>query len=426
MIETIKYSLWISTFLVALSCIEEVAISNEVEQQSILVVEAVITDEAKFQEVRLTRSFELEGDSAVAENNATVRLSTNSGQVYNFTQEDNGYYRSTQQFAAHPNTEYSLEITTSDGLQFQSDSEQLPGLSVIDELVFERGFNENGVEGVSAFINASNENEFYRFEYEETYKIIAPQYSPQELIILNEDFPYPPEFLLMFVDNQGVIDFQEIIDFFFELQLRPEQEQICFNTVASNEILLASTIDLETNILNQHRVRFVNRNEYIIQHRYSLLVKQYSISDQAHEYYTILNDFSNNESIFSETQVGFLSGNLFSTNSDASVVGYFELSSVDEQRIYFNYTDLFPGEILPPYFVNCDDILVPALLEEDFAHNITNSPIIDALNAGFIFYQENGDENGNPFEFAPFQLVFQVCGDCTVLGQNQVPDFWED
>ena len=133
----------IVALLLALSCIEEIAISNEVEQEDLLVVEAIITDEMKFQTVRLTRSFEIEGDSAVAENNATVRLSGSDGQVYNFVQQEDGVYQSTQEFAPQSNTAYTLEITTSDGLQYQSEAEQLPEPSVIDELFFERGFNEN-------------------------------------------------------------------------------------------------------------------------------------------------------------------------------------------------------------------------------------------------------------------------------------------
>ena len=70
-------------------------------------------------------------------------------------------------------------------------------------------------------------------------------------------------------------------------------------------------------------VRFINRNNYIISHRYSILVRQFVQSNEAFTFYETLNDLSRNESLFSETQPGFLAGNVSSTavvkiNSDTS------------------------------------------------------------------------------------------------------------
>ncbi len=287
----------------------------------------------------------------------------------------------------------------------------------------ERNFNENEEEGVSVFVNATestNESVHYRFEYEETYKVIAPLYSPLELVILNDDFDYTQDF---FVGNT----LQEIMDFFFLLQQRPEQEQICYNTVKSNEIILGNTDELIDDDLNQFRVRFIGRENYILSYRYSILVRQFIQSQEANAYYRTLSDFSNSESVFTENQPGFLEGNVFSmVDQDEKVVGFFEVSSVDEKRVFFNYADLFPGEQLPPYVVECDDFITPILLKEDFVHNIIGSPVIDGLRQGFQFYDFTNDTNPSYLAVRPYVLVIEVCGDCTVLGANEVPDFWEE
>lgn len=279
------------------------------------------------------------------------------------------------------------------------------------------------MEGVSIFIDThspSGNSKYYRFEYEETYKIIAPLYSPQELIPKNVEFPFDISILVG-------LSLEERINYFVDLRLREEQEQICYNTVKSSDIIIASTSNLLEDILEQFRIRFINRDNYIISHRYSVFVKQYVQSREAHAYYETLKSFSDSENVFSENQTGFLEGNVFSiSNEQEKVIGFFEVSSVDEKRVYFNYADLFPGDILPPYYINCDDFFAPVLSQENLVHDVIRSPLIDALNSGMQFYDVNENADPSLLLFGPFILVLEPCGDCTVLGENIVPDFWEE
>jgi len=405
-------------------CVEEISLVTETQFESALVIEAIITNENKQQKIKLSRAFRLELEGPSPESNAIINLVGDDGSRYVFQESSQeGVYVSDTSFAAESNINYQLEITTSNGRNYGSDIATLTPDIPIDNFYVERNLNENGKEGVSVFLDASGSNEetvYYRYEYEETYKVIAPLYSPQELVILNDDFDYPDGFF-----NGYTV--QEIIDFFFELRTRPEQEQICYNTVKSNTIILADTDDLVDDNLDSFRIRFIGRDNYIISHRYSILVKQYIQSLAGHTYYKTLNDFSSSESVFSETQLGFLQGNVFSkTSSDEKVVGFFEVSSVNQERLYFNYNDLFSGEQLPPYVVRCDEFYTPVLLKEDFAHNIIGSPIIDQLKQGFKFFDLTEDMSQSPFGVRPFELVLEPCGDCTVLGDNIVPDFWEE
>ena len=92
---------------------------------------------------------------------------------------------------------------------------------------------------------------------------------------------------------------------------------------------------------------------------------------------------------------------------------------MDAKRVFFNYTDLFPNEDLPPYFMACDDFFTPDILSVDMLTGAwTGSPLVRALDDGFQFYDRDADPH--------YRLVFDVCGDCTNLGNNNVPDFWED
>lgn len=381
--------------MIAVSCVEEILLETE-SFESVLVVEATITNELIHQEIKLSRSYDLGEDGPVFESNATVKVIGNNIE-YIFQETEPGFYRSNSVFAAEPNVDYHLEITTNNQRHYASSTMQLTQETEIDDLYFERGFNENGEEGVSVFVNSydpTNSSKFYRYTYDETYKIIAPRWTALDLV------PIP-----------GSACGSEFV-------LKTEQQLICYNTVGSNAIIIENTNVFEEDRIDQFRVRFINRNNAIISHRYSILVRQYIQSAQAHEFYKVLKNLSSNDNLFSQLQPGFLNGNIVSkTNSKENVAGFFEVSSVNEMRIYFNYSDLFPGEQLPPYFNGCTEF---APLECTPAGT---SPLNQALTLGAKYFQDNDSQIDGE---GPYNLVPQACGDCRVLGNNYAPDWWEE
>lgn len=386
--------------LIVFSCVEEIDLKTVETFESALVVEATITNELKTQEVLLSRTYQLGVDGPVNESNATVKVIDENLVEYLFQETEPGKYHSVNEFAAQPILGYTISIITQEGKVYSSTSTLLTHSTQMDDLFFERGFNEEGEEGVSVFVNSfdptSNSN-FYRFKFEETYKIVAPSWVFEDLIIVNED---PIEF-----------GFEE----------RPIEELICYNTEVSNAIIITNTNNLQEDRLDKFRVLFINRNNFIITHRYSILVTQYVQSREAYTFYETLKDFSESESILSETQPGFLVGNLFSqSNSQEKVLGFFEVVSADTQRIYFNYEDLFPDEISPPYAVDCNDFFAPS----DLPTPGGNIPLVDALAEGiWKYYQPNDDPVDDE---GPYDLVVRPCGDCTFYGESNPPVWWEE
>ena len=388
--------LMVSVFFV--SCIEQIDLATETEFESALVIEATITDELKKQQIVLSKTFRLEEEGPSPESFASVRLVTGNGDFIIFQEEgEPGVYFSENEFAAEPNLDYHLEITTSDGKDYGSTITQLTAHTQIDDLYLERGLNENDEEGISIFIDSfdpTGNSKLYRYTYEETYKIIAPFYQSLDLVVVEFIFPNCP---------------------IFEFQLKEEPQQICYNTVNSKEIILENTNKFEEDRIDRFRVRFISRNNYIMSHRYSIMVRQYTQSNEAFIYYEALRDLSSSESLLSQTQPGFFEGNVFSmSNSKEKVIGFFEVSSVDSRRIYFNYEDEFPGEFLPPYYINCS-LFSP--------ENCTpgGSPLANHLERGDKWFQNN--PSPEPFS-GTYNLVQAPCGDCRVLGSTTPPDFW--
>ena len=194
-------------------------------------------------------------------------------------------------------------------------------------------------------------------------------------------------------------------------------KRICYPTDVSNDIIITTTNNFDEDRVQRFPVRFVNRDNYIISHRYSVLVRQYVISAEAYAFFETLRDFSETESFFSDTQPGQLNNNIASaTDVNEPVLGYFEVASVSERRIFFNYDDFFPGEDLPPYADPCSRVAPPL---QDLETDCVLRPLIEA--EVFLYLQENFEPA--PME-GPFIVVPRVCGDCTVLGTSELPEFW--
>ncbi len=353
----------------------------------VLVVNAIITNENKKQEIRLTKSYRFEENGPTAEENAIVSISDGEGQQIAFEEIEPGKYVTMTEFAATMNRTYSLSITTENGRSYRSDTMQLPKASTtIDEVFAERTVDHDGVEGIAISIDTfdpSRGSNYYRYEYIETYKIIAPLWSPEDVVLVIQ-LSTGPEFNTI---------------------LREREEHICYGNDQAKTINVVNTVNLSEDRLDRYIVRFIKRDNYILSHRYSILVRQYVESPEAFAYYEVLKGLTQSSTdVFSEDQPGFLAGNIFSLDDpNENVVGFFEVAAVAEKRLFLSYEDFFPGEELPPFIQNC---MLTVLGGNDLA---------DAIKNGTIVYF---DSNGG------IRTTSRACGDCTALGSNKVPDFW--
>ena len=361
-----------------------------------LVVEALITNEFKTHQIKLSNSFKFEDFVPPPETNAVVYIADDKGGRIDFTETfEAGVYSSNIPFAAELGKMYQLFITTSNNKSYESKAIPMTNIGKIEKVYAERGTNNLNEDGVAIFVDSYDEtgnSRYYRYEYEETYKIIAPFWTFQDLII---ESPVPP----------------------YELRLenKTTEQRICYKTEFSNGINLTETTDLLEDRVEKFEIRFIKGINPIISHRYSILVKQYVQSIDAYTYYKTLKKLSSLQNGLAQNQPGFIEGNIRpSFNTDEKVIGIFEVSSVSEKRMFFNYKDFYPDEALPQYFSLCEQNS-PALRDPDGGP----SDLITDLQNGFKYYTDN-----NPLSNNPYVLVPPACGDCTRLGTNIKPDFW--
>jgi len=261
---------------------------------------------------------------------------------------------------------------------------------------------KNGERGVGLVVNSfdpTGASKYYRYEYEETYKIIAPFWDDERTILA----PFQPGDL-----HQGIL----IIP-------RTEEARICYKTNISDEIIQTTTTGLGEDRVN-FAVRFIGVKNYIITHRYSILVRQYVQNLASYTYYKTLKNLSGSGSILSQNQPGFFYGNLKSAdNPTEKVIGFFDVSTVSSKRIFFNFTDIFPNDPLPPYvsdckvkdFKDCFSIADP---------ECKGAALRSIIGSNSLVYVDSDGSQSHYF------MVDPPCGDCTRIGSNIRPPFWTD
>ncbi|MFP4847159.1 DUF4249 domain-containing protein [Winogradskyella sp. PE311] len=368
--------------------------------EDVLVINAIVTNELKRQEIYLTRSYRFEDEEPPLETGATVSIRTDDGFDFGFEETEPGVYKSIQAFAAQLDKAYTLHIMTESGREYASRPMELPVASTsIDDMAANRIINDDGEEGISIDINSfdpTGSSKYYRHDFIETFKIIAPLWSPFD----------------------AVFEIEGLNEYSIPVILREQEERTCYGTNKSTAINVFSTLALAEDRLQNYSVRFINRDDYILTYRYSILVRQYVQSPETFAYYDILKGLTQSSTtVFSEDQPGFLAGNVTSvTNPNENVAGFFEVSTVAEERLFFSWDDFFPGEDLPPHIIQC------LFQKPSSSGTIGTRNLVNIIRENKMrFYDFN--TNPQPGE-GEYIMVLPECGDCTTLGSNIIPDFW--
>jgi hypothetical protein len=419
-IKAIKSNLFVCLTLLcllAISCTDPYALQTNSYEEAI-VIEATITNQLKNQEIKVSRTFRFEENGPTFESGATVYITDDLGKQYDF-EEKQGVYVSKIAFQAEPNKEYRLRVTTKDGESYTSRSETLTSVNEIQSLTTNVTTKENGkgVEIIANSFDPSKKSSYYRYEYEETYKIIAPKWVNVEAI---------PTIFTNHPTDYGQI----------KIQPRTTEARICYSSKKSNSIILTNTNNLSEDRVN-FPIRFIKSSDYIIMNRYSILVKQYVQNLAAHTYYQTLKEFSGSESLLSQNQPGFFSGNIKSDNNpNRKVIGYFEVSSYSEKRMFFNFSDIFPDDKIPDYPYDCNKNLTTGELTSSGLYYCFDNKIRECKGQTAINYlvaKQKVYYSGWPYfgivtpSITTTLVLFNIqCGDCTSFSSNLKPLFWID
>lgn len=364
--------------------------------KSYLVVDGMITNRQGPYAVKITRSVSLNSEEPpVPVQGLEVYIEEEDGISEKLIEKEKGNYQ-TNGLQGETGRRYRLRFEV-DGTEYLSSWEKINSSATIDSVyhrVEKHGTTdiENDVSGVQFYITnhgTSNDATYYRYQWEETWRIgvVYPCYQDY----LGNDMVRPTE----------------------------NPRYTCWKYYYPVGINLATTQGLSNNILSEHKLPFVTGEDERLLLEYSLLVKQYSLDEKEYLFWKALKESNEQIGGLYDKQPGNISGNIYSnsTSKNDIVLGYFSACGEEQKRVFISGYGRLSNMI--PCGVKLEE-LYKADLGDSY-----DAVIFGKLNAGKMFYNFIRP-NGAPF---PIGIILsdERCSDCQRKGgSTKKPDFWHD
>jgi hypothetical protein len=384
-IKKIHYVILLSLMI---ACVEPFNI-KETAPTNMLVVEGVFSSQMKRHQIFLSRATQLGDKNVVREQGATVTISDQEGNVFSLSEENPGVYE-TAELSANAGNKYTLHITTAAGDAYASREVPFKDGADIGSVYPKYVFNpDQDVKGIQIYVDTqdpTNQTRFYRWNYTETWEVNAP--FPANWVWLGGN----------------------------KVEWNYDRIDTCYVTDTLRQILIRNTRDLEQDIIAGQKLQFIPEHSHIYRRRYSILVQQFSLSEESYLYWENLRTISEQQGSLSDIQPGSLVGNMISLNNpDETVLGYFEACKVSEKRIFFSAIDFYDlGLKMPKIFRSyCYDIqptLVP--LAELGA-------TMQKVERTMSIWEAFGNEPSTVFSLMP-----KSCCDCRDQGPTERPSYF--
>lgn len=305
----IRNILKISLFIVvagALGCVEEFSPPEINNVERYLVVDGFLNASNDTSWVNLSRTLNTNDPSFVPrELGATLSIENEGGISYSFKEKGGGaYYLPPIPVVA--SNKYRLKIVTSNGSQYYSEYVPVTLTPPIDSVTYlYNQDSENMIIKVNSHDN-TGKTRFYRWKFEETYQYRAAYYSGYEYVGR-------------------------------EIKFRSPDISLCWKTNLSSNIILGSTIKLNADIIKDLPVNYVPKSTNKLYIRYSILVKQYGLSQPEFEYWTSLSKTTQGTGTLFDPQPSQVTGNIKNpANSKELVFGYFSAATESKSRIFMS------------------------------------------------------------------------------------------
>ncbi len=366
---------------------------------SILVVDGLITDANTSYTVKLSRTFQDINGSREAVSGAIVTIMDDAGTSHNLGEAGYGLYKTDSlEFRGIVGRTYTLHITTKEQDQYFSDPCLMQSVPDIDSIYFARDQElvNNGTEsdeGIRIYLDSKpgDNNQYYRWSYEETWKFSIPV--PKQFNYINKNTFLPVH-----------------------------MQQYCWKNHSSDEVIIGSVYSGQAGSVRREPITFIGSNKSDrLMIEYSILIKQYSISKNEYDFWDNLSKVNETGSDIFASQPFPVISNIHNINNPAErVLGYFQVSAVKVKRTFIPFSKIVPLHI--PFYHNDNCQRIEAIPEPQMTFDDLYS--IFCITSGYVFIAPlYATDTG-----AIIGLVFArpECANCSLTGTDTIPDFWVD
>lgn len=380
-----KYGLYLLVFLALCStACEEYFLPELDDFDSVLIIDGAITNLPGPYTVRLSRSSGITASDQRAVEGATVTIIAEGGEQETLAESQPGQYTtSADGIQGAPGRSYKVRIQLKDGSLYESAYQPLPDPVAI------------------ASVGADLEYQYLSLEEPEVpgyqfYVTTEPIDSPEKYLMwsLEATYKYQSDFTIDYLySSQGIAAYPD-----------PAEFRTCWRTDQINEIFTFRTAMLSQPVIERLPLHFARADEREISIRYSLLARQFTLSEEAYTFWNNLQRQIESQETLYNTQPFQIRGNLYNVgNPDETVLGYFMVAGQEEQRIFVDH----PGELGLDFSYCSPDYRSYGLIG-----------LIHPANWPIYIYEDEAGDRG---------LANDECFDCRKLGGTTIrPEFWED
>ena len=366
-----------------------------------LVVEGMINiSDSTF--IKLSRTTPLSSTAVIKpELKATVSIESNQGGSYTLQEVGNGLYAASS-FNLSAANQYRLRIKTSNGSQYVSDFNNTMISPSIDSVTWQAA---SDLKIAVSTHDPNNATHYYRWDY-------------------TEEWEFHSNFSSGWISNGDSI------------LIRQPSQQIwqCYTGDTSHLIALGSSTQLSTDVINKQLLTTIPGDAEKLSLKYSILVKQYALTKDAYDYWTLLQKNTEQLGSIFDSQPSASIGNIHNVNNPAEVViGFISAGTISSQRIFISKSQL-PNWITTPkyaglacsldtiYAVNPYPKLYPPW-QNQYINYITPQFL------GFLFMlipvQALYAPSGGPTKPYAWLSSQPICVDCTLRGKVVPPSYWK-
>lgn len=346
------------------------------EEDKALVIEGRITDRNETYEVQVSALQPVYPESTVPDVPLyNVSVFDHEGREYIFSHAGNGKYLSdSTEFLAMAGIKYKLRVE-GNGQLYESDYVEMKPVPCIDSVYAGPEYNEfyrpgETTWGYQVYLDSydpSGECRYFMWTFTETWEFRYPWRSPW---ILN---------------------------------------RICWKSAVSTDINILSTSSLEESRVVRQPIAFITNETDRLIVRYSILVRQHSVSDEEFVYRENLRRTVFEAGGLYDAIPGSIQGNIKRIDDPSEqVLGFFGVSAVSEKRIFIeNVQHQFPS-----FYAYCPIDTVPVA---DYDPG--------SLGPNVYILTEFWEPPASPRYIL---TIRRECIDCSLVGTSNEPDYWND
>lgn len=360
----------LSIITLVFSCITPfIPVTDEVKE--LLVVEGLITDQPGINTIKISKSLPLgKKNAATPVKGCSVSISDNLNKNYSLKETVAGtYVTDAATFRGVIGRKYTLHIRSN--LNYDSSPMEMRPVPPIDSVYYEKTMIREAdlyhpaVEGCQLYLNThdpANSCRYYRWEYSETWEFHLPYSVPN---------------------------------------------RTCWLSGNSDRIKIKNTSALETDKVARYPVSFISNQTDRLDVKYSILVNQYSLSEEEFLYWEKLQTIVEQTGGLYDITPAAIGSNISCIDDPKiKVLGYFSVSAQSSKRIFIR--ENFLGRTNQYSYCPSD--------------TITGNANIPNLNLTVWVIEEYYDLSGNRFRVI---TNTKGCADCTTRGTNIKPLFWD-